>query len=366
MKDVYHRLAEHLQDLVMGYPYNQGLIELLREMFTPAEAEAVLALPTNLAPLETADLDAVAARSSLPRDELDRTLRALDEKRMIFAADLDSERRGYAPHQVGYGMPQAFFWHGRNDEQARRMARLVLGYFSVPTTREVYGGTKTKTFKYLPVGVSVQAPTQGALPHEHIAPVLENAEKIALAHCPCRMSARILGRTDCAHSLEVCFKYDDMAEYVVSRGLARQVSQDEALHVMGRAEKEGLVHMLDNVRARPKHTCNCCGHYCWNVGIVRRRKIPRDDLMASYFIRETEEAACIGCGACADICPVDAVDASGDTAAVDLDWCIGCGVCAGACPAEAISIARRIDDTGPADHMDLTDRIRRERGLLGP
>jgi hypothetical protein len=30
MKDIYMRLAKHLEDLIMGYPYNPALIDLLK------------------------------------------------------------------------------------------------------------------------------------------------------------------------------------------------------------------------------------------------------------------------------------------------------------------------------------------------
>lgn len=362
--EVYQRLARHLESLVMGYPYSEALIDLLKAMFTPAEAEAVLAIPNDLAPLEAAGLDRAAKRTSLPYNELETALESAADKNMIYSTRLPSGEKGYALHQVGYGMPQAFFWHGRTDETAAKMARLVLKYFTVPVTREVYGGSPTKTFKYSPVGAKIEVPKQGVLPHEEILAIVNRAEKIALAHCPCRMSARILGRTDCTHSLEVCFKYDEMAEFVISRGLAREVSRDETAHIMGECEREGLVHMVDNTRGETKHTCNCCGHYCWNVGIIKRRKIPRDVLMAVYFIRETDFEACLACGACAEICPVEAVRLSGGEIEVDKDWCIGCGVCAGVCPTNAISIVRRFEDTGPADHPELVNRIRIERGLI--
>ena len=136
-----------------------------------------------------------------------------------------------------------------------------------------------------------------------MGPIVEAAAKIAVAHCPCRMSANILGRSDCRHSLEVCIKYDELADFVISKGLAREISKDEAHHILAASEKEGLVHMVDNAQGTIKHTCNCCGHYCWNVGIIRRRKIPRDMLMAVYFIRDTDLAECIGCGACVAACP---------------------------------------------------------------
>ena len=57
MNDVYIRLAEHLKDLIMGYPYSEALIDMLKEMFNPVEAQVALAIPNNLAPLEVVDTE---------------------------------------------------------------------------------------------------------------------------------------------------------------------------------------------------------------------------------------------------------------------------------------------------------------------
>jgi Pyruvate/2-oxoacid:ferredoxin oxidoreductase delta subunit len=221
----------------------------------------------------------------------------------------------------------------------------------------------TKTYKYAPANLSIDVTMQGVMPHEQMGPIVEAATKIAVAHCPCRMSANILGRTDCRHSLEVCIKYDDMAEFVIYSGLAREISQDEAHQILADSEKEGLVHMVDNAQGQIKHTCNCCGHYCWNVGIIRRRKIPRDMLMAVYFTRQTDLAECVGCGACAAICPVDAVKMVDEKPEIDQNWCIGCGVCAVSCPAEVISIKRRLANQAPGSFADLHRQIKQEKGL---
>ena len=43
---------------------------------------------------------------------------------------------------------------------------------------------------------------------------------------------------------------------------------------------------------------------------------------------------CIGCGACADGCPVEAI-AAGDVYTIDADKCIDCGACADTCPVGA-------------------------------
>ena len=45
---------------------------------------------------------------------------------------------------------------------------------------------------------------------------------------------------------------------------------------------------------------------------------------------------CMGCGACAGVCPADALSLDGGTAVCDAAKCTGCGACAGACPVEAI------------------------------
>lgn len=45
--------------------------------------------------------------------------------------------------------------------------------------------------------------------------------------------------------------------------------------------------------------------------------------------------ACIGCGACASECPVDAIADAGGVFAIDADKCIDCGSCANACPVGA-------------------------------
>lgn len=362
MEDIYRKLAKHLESLIMGYPFHDAVIDLLKEMFSLAEAEVALAIPTDLKPLEVATAEAIMPRTNLPESAVMEALSSLSERHMIYSAPTTDGSMGYAHFQVGYGMPQTFFWEGKQDERAKKMAKLVLKYFTVPTTREVYGGTPTKSFKYSPAELTVDVPMQGVFPQELMGPIVEATSRIAVAHCPCRISARVLGRTDCQHSLEVCIKYDELAEFVISKGLAREISKDEALHILGNAEKEGLVHMVDNAQGEIKHTCNCCGHYCWNVGIIRRRKIPRDVLMAVYFTRQTETEECIGCGHCEEICPVNAVEIVDDKAQVDPDWCIGCGVCAVDCPTEAISITRRLDYEAPLTVSHLHEQIRKERG----
>ena len=47
---------------------------------------------------------------------------------------------------------------------------------------------------------------------------------------------------------------------------------------------------------------------------------------------------CVGCSACVETCPVNALTMNGDKVAVDGDKCIDCGACLGACPTEALEL----------------------------
>lgn len=46
---------------------------------------------------------------------------------------------------------------------------------------------------------------------------------------------------------------------------------------------------------------------------------------------------CISCGACADVCPTEAIAEGASQYDIDPDTCIDCGACADTCPVSAIS-----------------------------
>jgi ferredoxin len=361
-EDIYQQLANHLSTLGIGYPVREALEEILRLNFTPREAEVALALPTRVAPFRPVTVDEIISRVNLPREELVATLEELEQRRLIFSKETSRREKGYALHQVGHGFPQLFFWEGKDTPQARTMAGLIAKYFNRHVTTEAYAGSKTKPFRYIPVSQSIQRDVQAVYPYDSMSQVIERATVVAVAHCPCRVSASLLGK-GCDHPLEVCLKFDELAEYLIEKGLAREITKEEAMQIITESEEAGLVHFVDNAFGDIKHICNCCGCCCWNDGTIRRRKVPRDVLMATYFIRETDEELCNGCGDCVDVCHVNAVTIEGDIAVVDTDWCIGCGVCVRHCPTSAIKLKARSDVLPPPNFKQLYERILVEKGL---
>ena len=363
-KKVYRQLAQHLATLGMGYPPGEELEEILKENFTPQEASVALSLPTKVPPLQPASVAEIAQEVDLSRSRLAEILERLACRGLLFSGRTKDGKKGYALQQMGYGFPQAFFWKGEKSPHRQKMAQLIHHYAKAKNLNfEAYGTTKTKNYRYIPVKEAIDHGTHAVLPFEQMEGVIKRAKRIAVAHCACRMAAELRERRRCDHAMEVCMKYDELAAYVIERGMGRGISKTEALEIIQQCEEAGLVHMVDNARDQIKHTCNCCGCCCWSVGTIKRRRIPRDVLMATYFIRETDREACTGCGQCVDICPVDAITMEGDFPAVDREWCIGCGLCLKPCPTSAAILERKTPEIPPKDFEELHTTILQERGF---
>jgi len=377
--DVYQQLALHLSVLGMGYPPGNELEAILKENFSPDEAAVVLCLPTRVAPLTIATVEELSGKSGRSREEISELLESLAARGLLYSGVNRDGKRGYGLQQIGYGFPQSFFWKGEITSQSRHMAELIRTYHKATNLNfEVYGTTETKNYRYIPPREALERPqddhsrdrpshfehdTQALLPFDQMETVIDQAQVIAVSHCSCRVTMDNFDRRRCDHALEVCLKYDDLAEYVVDRKLGRVITKDEAFEIIRQCEDAGLVHMVDNSQKQMKHSCNCCPCCCWSVGTLKRRRIPRDVLIAIYFIRGTIQQECIGCGECAEVCPVEAIIMRDDHPVVDTEWCIGCGLCIRVCPTSAATLRRKTPLVPPRDFDELHVRILEERGL---
>ena len=358
--DVYQRLANHFYTLELEYPLREGLPEVLREMYTPQEAEVLLALPAKIIPLQLVGVDEIIGRVNLPRKELLDILERLSGRGLLLAGKTKEGEKGYGLLQKGFGFPQTFFWKGERTPFASKMADLIYKYYDSKEAKEIYPTSETPPFQFIPVNAPIEQDTQGIFSYAMLEKVVGQARVIAVAHCPCRMQEQLVGR-GCNHLLEVCLKVDEMAEFLIEREMAREVTKEEALDIIKRSEEDGLVHFVDNALGDIKHNCNCCGDCCWALSRIKNRTVPRDVIMATYFLRETDEAQCIACGDCVEVCPVDALVMGDNFPIVDEDWCVGCGLCVRQCENSAAKLKRRPDVLPPPSFKELHERILMEK-----
>lgn len=57
------------------------------------------------------------------------------------------------------------------------------------------------------------------------------------------------------------------------------------------------------------------------------------------FAPQLDPARCVGCDACARLCPTDAITLDESAYVIDADRCDGCGLCLDGCDVEAVTVA---------------------------
>jgi ferredoxin len=197
-----------------------------------------------------------------------------------------------------------------------------------------------KSFRgsFIPVGEEIEVPPGVVAPAEVVRDYITRASHRTLVYkCPCRA-----GEGCEKHPAELgCILLGDAAKKV-NPEVGRSATVEEALDHMERALERGLLPMVGHMRvdtyvfgAKPFNRlitlCFCCDCCC----IVRSGMRNLVDAYPRSLVRlegvsvEVDDA-CVGCGECVPVCPVENVRLV-DGLAVIGDMCLGCGACARAC-----------------------------------
>ncbi len=323
--DVYIRLAKFLDDLPAGFPRTDDGTELrlLRQLFTPEEAE--LALHLTLIP-ENAKV--IARRAHREAAATKSLLDDMSRKGLIYSIEPTGKPAAYMANQMVIGI-----WEYHVTQLNTDLIRDMNEY--IPSL--VKEAWKVPQLRTIPVKRSL-SPIHEVMTYELAEEIIGRHKRIAVAPCICRRERRIDGE-GCDRLEEACLIFGTGADYYVRNEMGRYISREEALEILNTAERTGLVLQPGNAQ-HAANICCCCGCCC---AVLRTlKKIPRPvEMVSTPFYAEVDPDLCEGCEVCADRCPMDAFSFPSTTAQVDKNRCIGCGLCVTTCPSGALTLVRK-------------------------
>ena len=147
----------------------------------------------------------------------------------------------------------------------------------------------------------------GVSPYEKLSYYLDKYDTFSVSPCSCRSSRTSIG-DGCGHlDEEMCIQMGKGAEHYIRTGRARQITREEALEIIHRAEENGLMHDIPNIEELGDSAaiCNCCSCACF--GLRAGLMFGARDAIRSNFVAEIDEAKCVACAQCVETCPGNAL-----------------------------------------------------------
>lgn len=338
----------------LGAGFRQGRPELapymMKKIFSPQEARLAAALPGN--PV------AVAEKTGLPADEVAETLHQMVIRGKIAAVG-DEEYVRFT--NLGNFKDWVYAQERFDQEYDQATARMMMAWDYVGDFfTGILPGTGRQYMRIVPKWASIKD-LPGVMPCENIPEMLRAAaDEVSFNRCPCRAVANIaeygVHRTDtCRSGLReghepregVCMAAGERGKYFVRYLGGYRPTREELERRLEEIEQAGTYYSIGNIREF-MGLCNCCDDCHCGV------RMPYDLGDEDFYAKSRFEAyvddpdACIGCGACAEICPFhESVRLVDGIAQVDPDRCHGCGNCVVHCPTGAL----RMRLVRPADHI---------------
>jgi len=327
-KDIYRKLARHLDRLPGGYPATESGVELriLRRLFSAGEAS--LAMKLSLLPEEA---EVIARRAKLPVPEARDRLESMARKGLIFSFEPQGRPPRYMATQFVVGI-----WEFHVNDLDPDLIRDFNEY--LPTLMDMKTWEKAPQLRTVPVNRSIDV-TLEVFPYESAVEMVKAHKTFLEAPCICRREHRMVGK-GCEKPEGLCLVMGKSAEYYERNAVGRRITREEALEILKQADACGLV-LQPSFSKKIAHICCCCGCCCQVLKSVRRHPEPSRMVANAFHVSLAGDDACIGCGVCERRCPMQAVWLENDRAVLEPKRYIGCGLCVSTCPSGALSLARK-------------------------
>jgi electron transport complex protein RnfB len=345
--EIYRKLQRHLDSLPVGLPVSDtgGDIKVLKAFFTPEEARFATFL--DFFPATARDIwRRVKRKLGMSLEETEKMLESMRNKGLIYhGEDPETGTMLYlnAPLAIGFF---EFAVNKLNKEKVEALEE-YLGTFL-----QEFFSTGIPQVRTIPINAAV-TPDLNIMPYDEVWNLVDQMKgPFAIAPCVCVQEQELLGHK-CAHKLtERCLTN---SKWYVEQGNAREVTKEEAIALIKKAQEDGLVIQPGNYK-KGEWLCLCCGCCCGILSNVKKLDKPAQ-LLATNHYSEIDPNACVACGVCVDRCPMDAITLE-EVATINRDRCIGCGVCIPTCDAKAIHLKRKAQVTEPPkDRTDMFMKI---------
>lgn len=160
--------------------------------------------------------------------------------------------------------------------------------------------------RVIPIETAINGDTRRAS-YEEVSKYINEARILSVSDCSCRTSREEMNQ-GCGHLKEdMCIQLGDAAEYYIRTGRGREITKEEAIDIIQRAERDGLMHQIPNTEGEG-HThaiCNCCGCSCYAMRAAGMYNNP--DMVRSNYVSTINPDKCVGCGECVEVCPTNAI-----------------------------------------------------------
>ncbi len=323
----YERLATALNKLPNSFPRTKSNIEitLLKRIFLPEEANLAGKLTGTMEPAA-----AIAKRIGMTEAETMNRLRAMMERGFVWGDPGQGTFR-LAPFVVGIYEAQL----ERMDHELAHLFEEYLDQGGIEIMRP-----QPAIHRVIPAQSATK--TEWILPYDKLRELLISCNTFRVRDCICRKQQELVGTRKCSFPLHVELIFYTGRE---SAGTPEHpfVTKEEALAVLDKTEKIGLVHTVSNVAEGVYYVCNCCGCCCGILRGITEFGIEKSVAAANYY-SVIDPAKCQGCGTCIERCQMRAVSAQGEIAVVNRTKCIGCGLCATGCPANVARLERKTEE----------------------
>ena len=143
---------------------------------------------------------------------------------------------------------------------------------------------------------------------EHISYWLKKYEgHIGVGICSCRYGRKKLDEGCADDYRDWCIGVGDMADYLRETGRGHDITYDEAMAILKKAEDHGFVHQVTNIDGEGKifAICNCNVKICNALRTSQLFNTP--NMSRSAYVAKVDPKNCVACGRCVEYCPAGAV-----------------------------------------------------------